>query len=153
MHTGNRHLKNHRGFSVAFSNGCSVVFSDGISLFSCMFKRIATCPVDVYWNFPIDVQCRFPMELWIKLGWRFAMNFQRHLPMDSLYFGGISERIATPPVDFPWIHWNAQWHPPRWFPFPELWRATFWSVTFRYSRSRVSPAAAGKNFRAQGSHS
>ena len=60
LHTRNRHLRNHRGCSVAVPNGCSVAFSNGFSLFSCMFKRIVAYPVDLYWNFPMNVQWHFP---------------------------------------------------------------------------------------------
>ena len=63
LHTRNRHLRHHRGLSVAFSNGFSVAFSNGTSLFSCMFQRIVPCPVDLYWNCPMDFQWRFPMVL------------------------------------------------------------------------------------------
>ena len=42
LHTRNRHLGNHHGFSVAFSNGCS--------LFSGTVQRIVTFSVDFYWN-------------------------------------------------------------------------------------------------------
>ena len=47
LHTRNRHLRNHRGLSVACSNGCSVAFSNRLSLFSGIFQRIDTSPVDV----------------------------------------------------------------------------------------------------------
>ena len=45
-HAGNRHLGNHRGCSVAFSNGLSAACSDGSSFVSDMFQRIVTFPVD-----------------------------------------------------------------------------------------------------------
>ena len=61
-HARNRHLRNHRGFPVAFSGGFPVAFSNGISLFSGMFQRIATCPVDVYCISPMDFQWHFQME-------------------------------------------------------------------------------------------
>ena len=48
-HTRNQHLRNHRGFSVAFSNELSLV--------SDMFQRIHTFPVDFHWNYPMDFQC------------------------------------------------------------------------------------------------
>ena len=47
MHARNNHLRNHRGFSVACSNGCSVasslsaVLSKGLSLVQWIFTRIA----------------------------------------------------------------------------------------------------------------
>ena len=53
-HTRNRHLRNHRGFSAAFSNI--------ISLVSGIFQRIGTCPVDVYWIRPMDLQWHFPTD-------------------------------------------------------------------------------------------
>ena len=62
LHAGNRHLRSHRGSSVAFSNGFSVAFSSGISLVSGIFQRIATGPVDCYWNCPMDVQWHLPTE-------------------------------------------------------------------------------------------
>ena len=40
LHTRNRHLRNHSGFSAVFSNGFSVTLSNGISLFSGMFKGL-----------------------------------------------------------------------------------------------------------------
>ena len=39
LHTRNQHLRKHRGFSVACSNGFSVAFSTAISLFSGIFQR------------------------------------------------------------------------------------------------------------------
>ena len=62
LHTRSQHLRTHRGFSVAFSNGCSVAVSNGSSLLSGIFQRIVTFPVDLYWNSPMDVHCHFPME-------------------------------------------------------------------------------------------
>ena len=47
LHTGNRHLRNHRGFSVAWANGLSVACSNIIVRVSGMFQRIVTCPVDL----------------------------------------------------------------------------------------------------------
>ena len=67
--TGNRHLRNHRGFSVAFSSGFSVAFSNGISLFSGIFQRFVPCPVDCYWNYPMIVQWHFPMDLFLFDCW------------------------------------------------------------------------------------
>ena len=55
-HTRNQHLGNHRGSSVAFSDGLSVAFSNIISLFSGSFQRIVTCPVDFHWNCLMDFQ-------------------------------------------------------------------------------------------------
>ena len=46
LHTRNRHLRTHPGWSVAVSSGFSAVFSDGSSLFNGMFHRIDTFPVD-----------------------------------------------------------------------------------------------------------
>ena len=54
LHARNRHLRNPRGFSVAFFNGNS--------LFSVISQRIVTCPVDFYWNGPMDFQWHFPTE-------------------------------------------------------------------------------------------
>ena len=62
LHTRNQHLGNHRGFSVAFSNGLSVVFSNITSNVSCIPQRIVTFPVDFSWNCPMDVQWHFLME-------------------------------------------------------------------------------------------
>ena len=62
LHTRNRHLRNHRGFSVAFSNGLSVAFSNAISLFSGIFRRIITFPVDVPRICPMDFQWYSPVE-------------------------------------------------------------------------------------------
>ena len=39
--------RNHRGLSVAFSNGFQVAVSNGCSLFSGMFQTIVTCPMFV----------------------------------------------------------------------------------------------------------
>ena len=63
LHTRNQDLRNHREFSVAFSNGLSVSFSNINSLSSCMFQRIVTCPVDFHWNCPMDCQWHFPMDV------------------------------------------------------------------------------------------
>ena len=62
MHTGNRHLGNHRGFSVALSNRCLVACSNGISLVSGISQRIVTFPVDVHWKCPMDVQWHRPIQ-------------------------------------------------------------------------------------------
>ena len=62
LHTRNRHLRNHRVFSVALSNGLSGAFSHIILLFSGIVQRIVTCRVDVHWNSPMDFQWRFPMD-------------------------------------------------------------------------------------------
>ena len=59
LHTRNRHLRNHGGFSVARSNGLSVAFSNGISLVGGMLQRIVTCPVDFDWNLPMELQVAF----------------------------------------------------------------------------------------------
>ena len=61
LHTRNRHLRNHRGFPVAFSNGFSVTFSNGFSLCSGMFQRIVTFPVDLYRKCSMDLQ-HFPLD-------------------------------------------------------------------------------------------
>ena len=55
LHARNQHLRNHRGFSVAFPNGFSLVFSNVISLFSGILQRVVTIPVavDFHWKFPI----------------------------------------------------------------------------------------------------
>ena len=56
-HTRNRHLRNHRGFSVACSNGLSVAFSNGCSIHQwhfpadCRFPRIVAFPVDFRGSF------------------------------------------------------------------------------------------------------
>ena len=60
LHTRDQHLRNHRGFSVACSNGYALAFSDIISLFSGISQRIVTCPVDLYCNRPMDCQWHFP---------------------------------------------------------------------------------------------
>ena len=54
LRTRNRHLRNHRGLSSAFSDGLSVVSSNGVPLFGGIFQRTVTCLVDVHWNCPID---------------------------------------------------------------------------------------------------
>ena len=67
MHARNRHLGNHSGFSVAFSNGFSVAFSNGFSVafskivsqLSGIIQRIDTRPVDFHWKCPMDVHCIF----------------------------------------------------------------------------------------------
>ena len=60
LHTRDRHLGNHCGLSVAFSNGFSVAVSSGCSLVSYMFQRLVTFPVDFHWKFPMDVRWHFP---------------------------------------------------------------------------------------------
>ena len=50
LHLRNRHLGNHRGFSVALFNGFPVTISNACSLVNDMFQRIVTFPVDVHWN-------------------------------------------------------------------------------------------------------
>ena len=55
LRTRDRHLRDHRG--------CSVAFANGISLVGGMIKRIVTCTVDFQWSCPTDRQRRFPMEL------------------------------------------------------------------------------------------
>ena len=40
LHTRNQHLRNPRGFSVAFSNGCSIGFSNELSLVRGISRRI-----------------------------------------------------------------------------------------------------------------
>ena len=62
LHTRNRHLRNHRGLSAAFSNGFSVAFANGISHVSGISQRIVTCPVDCYWSCPMDFQWHFQMD-------------------------------------------------------------------------------------------
>ena len=64
LHTRNRHLGNHRGCSVAFSDGLSMAFSNGFSCFclSGLFQRIVTSPVDICWKCPTDLQWHLPME-------------------------------------------------------------------------------------------
>ena len=63
LHSRNRHLGNHRGFSVAFSDGCSVACSNKSSLVSGMLQRIVTFPVDFHWNPQMDLQWHSPIEL------------------------------------------------------------------------------------------
>ena len=46
LRTRNRHLRDHRGFPVAFSNGLSAAFSDESSTFGGVLQRIVTSPVD-----------------------------------------------------------------------------------------------------------
>ena len=55
LHTRNKHLGNHRGFSVAFSYGLSPVIS--------MFQRIVTFPMDFLWIVPADFQWHFQTKL------------------------------------------------------------------------------------------
>ena len=52
MHTGNQHLRNHRGSSASNIN----------SLISSMFERLVTLPVELYWKCAMDFQWHFPME-------------------------------------------------------------------------------------------
>ena len=61
LHTRNRHLRNQRGFSVAFSNGCPVAFSNIIALFSGISQRMTTFPVDFHWNHPMG--CRWHLQM------------------------------------------------------------------------------------------
>ena len=59
--TGNQHLGNRRGFSVAFPNGFSVAFSNELSLFNCISKGLS-------------------LSQWIFTGvvhWTFSGIFQR----------------------------------------------------------------------------
>ena len=63
LHTGNRHLRNHHGLSMAFSNGCSVESSNILSLVSCMSQRIVTFPMNCHWKSPMDFQWHFPMDV------------------------------------------------------------------------------------------
>ena len=63
MHARNQHLRNHRGFSVAFSNEFSVAFSNGISFASGMFQRIINYPSGL--SLELSNGCsglHFPME-------------------------------------------------------------------------------------------
>ena len=53
-HARNRHLRSHRGFSVALTNGFAVGFPNGLSLVSCIVQRIVTFPVDFNLNCPMD---------------------------------------------------------------------------------------------------
>ena len=68
LHAINRHLRNHRGFSVASSNSNSVAFSNECSLFSCIFQRIATCPVDFAGTPPRHIPHEFFRIVCISLG-------------------------------------------------------------------------------------
>ena len=61
LQSRHRHLRNRRGFSVAFSNGLSVVFSSGISLDSGVVRRTVTFPVDFPGMLPMDRRCHVPM--------------------------------------------------------------------------------------------
>ena len=78
-HARNQHLRNHRGSSVAFSNGLPMVFSNRTSLFSGIFQRTVTCPVDFYWNRQMNVQWHFPMDCHFCEIWRviFCPDFRR----------------------------------------------------------------------------
>ena len=69
LHTRNRHLRNHHGFSVAFPNGFSAVCFNKVVSVSGMFERIVTFPVDFYWNCPMAFQWRFPMEFQLCAFW------------------------------------------------------------------------------------
>ena len=55
MHTGNQHLRNHRGRSLARSDGLSVAVFQHNVIVSGMFQRTVTFPVDfsaiVQWMF------------------------------------------------------------------------------------------------------
>ena len=62
VHTRNRHLRNNRGFSEAFSNGCSVTFSNNLSLANGISRRIVTFPVHFHWKCPMDFQWRVPID-------------------------------------------------------------------------------------------
>ena len=58
LDTRNRHLRNHHGLSVAFSNGCSVALSNELSLVSGICQRFFTFQVDfvsgiVQWIFTL----------------------------------------------------------------------------------------------------
>ena len=68
LHTRNRHLRNHRGFSAAFSDGFSVAFSNGSSLLSGNPQRI-TFPVDLCWKCPMDCEWHFRMECHVGEFW------------------------------------------------------------------------------------
>ena len=74
MHTRNRHLRNQRGFSVAFSNGIPAAFSNIISFVRGTFHRIVTSPVDAHWNCLIDVQLHFPMDFRFCDFWCFILT-------------------------------------------------------------------------------
>ena len=62
LHARSRHLENHRGSSVAFSNACSVAFSSGCSL--------------CQWHVPKD--CRFPSGCLLEL----SSGLQGHLQVE-----------------------------------------------------------------------
>ena len=59
LHTRNQHLRRHRGFSVAFSNGLSAACSNEISLLICSVQRIVTVPVDFTGMFTWICSCIF----------------------------------------------------------------------------------------------
>ena len=61
LHIRNQHLRNHRGFSAAFSNGLSVACSNIITLFNGIYQMIVTCSVDVYWKSPMAFQWQIPI--------------------------------------------------------------------------------------------
>ena len=69
LYTRDRHLRIHRGFSVAFSNGCSLAFFNAISLVSCIFQRIVIFPEDVHWNCPMAFQWHFPVDFHVCDSW------------------------------------------------------------------------------------
>ena len=54
--TRDRHLRNHRGFPVTFTNGLSVELSNIHLFVSCMIQRFATCQVHLYLDLPMDCQ-------------------------------------------------------------------------------------------------
>ena len=66
--------KNHRGFSVAFSNGCSVAVPNGMSFVSGICQRIVTCPVDFYWNCPTKIQWHFSTDFHVCEIWCNSTN-------------------------------------------------------------------------------
>ena len=102
LHTRNRHLRHHRGLSVAFSNGCSVAFSNGTNFFSGMFKRIVTFPVKftgdfkwtliciLQWNFTFassgNILPREPVRTQMRPSMAHETRFQERMPTFRLWY-------------------------------------------------------------------
>ena len=63
LHARNRRLINHRGFSVAFSNGCSMAVSNELSFVLWYFPKVCHFPSGFSLEFPMDLQRHFPMDL------------------------------------------------------------------------------------------
>ena len=71
LHTRNRHLRNQRGFSVAFVNGLTVVFSNGIYSFQWYV------PKDCHFSSGCLIARRFP--------WALTGTFQQNLTSNDFW--------------------------------------------------------------------